>query len=48
MHHPRVHDTQAAHAAIGLQGVGLREGEADLVATFAAPAGRVALHTAGA
>ena len=46
--HPRVQDVQAAHAAIGLQGVGVREGEADLVATFAAPAGRVTLHAAGA
>lgn len=46
--HPRVHEVQAAHAAIGLQGVGVREGEADLVATFAAPAGRVVLHAAGA
>lgn len=46
--HPRIQDVQAAHAAIGLQGVGLREGEADLVATFAAPAGRVTLHAAGA
>jgi hypothetical protein len=39
---------RAAHAAIGLQGVGVREGEADLVATFAAPSGRVTLHAAGA
>lgn len=46
--HPRVQEVQAAHAAIGLQGVGVREGEADLVATFAAPAGRVVLHAAGA
>lgn len=46
--HPRVQDVQAAHAAIGLQGVRLREGESDLVATFASPAGRVTLHAAGA
>ena len=46
--HPRVQELQAAHAAIGLQGVGVREGEADLVATFAAPTGRVTLHAAGA
>lgn len=46
--HPRAAEVQAAHAAIGLQGVGVREGEADLVATFAAPAGRVVLHAAGA
>lgn len=46
--HPRVEEVQAAHAAIGLQGVGVREGEADLVATFAAPTGRVVLHAAGA
>lgn len=46
--HPRLREIQAAHAAIGLQGVGLREGEADLVATFRAPAGRVTLHAAGA
>lgn len=46
--HPRAAAVQAAHAAIGLQGVGVREGEADLVATFAAPAGRVVLHAAGA
>ena len=45
--HPRVHELQAAHAAVGLQGVGLREGEADLAAVFAAPAGRVTLHSAG-
>ncbi len=46
--HPRPEEVQAAHAAIGLQGVGLREGEADLVATFAAPSGRIVLHAAGA
>lgn len=46
--HPKHREVQAAHAAIGLQGVGVREGEADLVATFAAPAGRVILHAAGA
>lgn len=46
--HARLQDVQAAHAAIGLQGVGVREGEADLVATFAAPTGRVTLHAAGA
>ncbi len=45
--HPDHREVQAAHAAIGLQGVGVREGEADLVATFAAPAGRVILHAAG-
>lgn len=46
--HPRLQEVQGAHAAIGLQGVGLREGEADLVATFRAPVGRVTLHAAGA
>jgi len=45
--HPDPDALQAAHAAIGLQGVGVREGEAALVATFATPAGRVTLHSGG-
>jgi hypothetical protein len=46
--HPRLDDLQAAHAAIGLQGVTVEQGPPNLVATLATPKGTVILESAGA
>lgn len=46
--HPRLEDLQAAHWAIGLQGVTLEQGPPNLVATLATPKGIVTLESAGA
>ena len=45
--HPRVADVQAAHGAIGLQGVGTEQGPPNLVATLATPKGLVVLESGG-
>ncbi|WP_172223674.1 VOC family protein [Caenimonas soli] len=45
--HPRLPDLQAAHSAIGLQGVGADQGAPNLVATLATPKGAVVLESAG-
>ena len=45
--HPRLADLQAAHSAIGLQGVGAEQGPPNLVATLATPKGLVVLESAG-
>jgi hypothetical protein len=45
--HPRLADLQAAHAAIGLDGVTLEQGAPNLVATLSTPRGRVVLESAG-
>jgi len=45
--HPRLEDLQAAHWAIGLQGVTLEQGPPNLVATLATPKGIVTLESAG-
>ncbi len=47
VHHPRPADLAAAHAAIGLQGVTLRQGAPNLVATLTSPKGLVTLESAG-
>lgn len=46
--HPRVADLQAAHSAIGLEGVGTEQGSPNLVATLASPKGSVVLESGGA
>lgn len=46
--HPRVVDLQAAHAAIGLEGVGLEQGSPNLVATLSTPKGTVVIESKGA
>lgn len=46
--HPRVVDLQAAHAAIGLQGVALEQGPPNLLATLSTPKGTVVLESKGA
>jgi hypothetical protein len=46
--HPRPADLQAAHAAIGLQGVTVEAGAPNLVATLQTPRGLVELHSQGA
>jgi hypothetical protein len=45
--HPRSADLQAAHAAIGLQGVSVVQGAPDVEATLATPRGDVVLHSKG-
>jgi hypothetical protein len=45
--HPRLPDLQAAHSAIGLQGVGAYQGAPNLMATLATPKGPVVLESAG-
>jgi hypothetical protein len=45
--HPRSADLQAAHAALGLQGVALAQGVPDIEATLATPRGDVVLHSKG-
>jgi hypothetical protein len=45
--HPRVADLQAAHGAIGLQGVDAGQGPPNLVATLATPKGLVVLESGG-
>jgi len=45
--HPRSADLQAAHAAIGLQGVAVAQGVPDVEATLATPRGDVVLHSKG-
>jgi len=45
--HPRLPDLQAAHGAIGLQGVGAEQGPPNLVATLATPKGLVVLESGG-
>jgi hypothetical protein len=45
--HPRLPDLQAAHSAIGLQGVEADQGAPNLVATLATPKGPVVLESAG-
>jgi hypothetical protein len=45
--HPRLTDLQAAHAAIGLDGVTLEQGPPNLVATLSTPKGLVVLESAG-
>jgi hypothetical protein len=45
--HPRVVDLQAAHAAIGLEGVPLEQGSPNLVATLSTPKGKVVLESKG-
>jgi hypothetical protein len=45
--HPRAADLQAAHAAIGLQGVTVAEGAPNLVATLATPKGVISIESAG-
>jgi len=45
--HPRSADLQAAHAAIGLQGVTVVQGVPDVEATLATPRGNVVLHSKG-
>lgn len=47
VHHPRPADLAAAHAAIGLQGVTVRQGAPNLVATLTSPKGLVTLESAG-
>ena len=46
--HPRVADLQAAHAAIGLEGVTAEQGAPNLAATLATPKGPVVLESRGA
>jgi hypothetical protein len=46
--HPRLADLQAAHSAIGLEGVTLEQGPPNLVATLATPRGVVVLESGGA
>jgi hypothetical protein len=46
--HPRLADLQAAHAAIGLQGIALEQGAPNLAATLATPKGIVTLESGGA
>lgn len=46
--HPRAADLQEAHEAVGLQGVGVRQGPPDLRATFATPTGTVVIDSAAA
>jgi hypothetical protein len=46
--HPRLADLQAAHAAIGLQGIPLEQGAPNLVATLTTPKGTVILESGGA
>jgi hypothetical protein len=46
--HPRLADLQAAHAAIGLEGVAVQQGPPNLVATLATPKGVVILESGGA
>jgi hypothetical protein len=46
--HPRLADLQAAHAAIGLEGVAIEQGPPNLVATLATPKGIVILESGGA
>ena len=45
--HPRPLDLQAAHAAIGLQGVAVEQGAPNLSVTLASPKGEVTLESAG-
>lgn len=45
--HPRLADLQAAHAAIGLEGVTLEQGPPNLVATLNTPKGIVILESEG-
>jgi hypothetical protein len=45
--HPRLADLQAAHAAIGLEGVTVEQGAPNLVATLSTPKGTVILESAG-
>ena len=45
--HPRPEQLQAAHAAIGLTGVGVSRGTPDLIATLNTPRGRVQLESRG-
>jgi hypothetical protein len=45
--HPRLADIQAAHHAIGLEGVTLEQGPPNLVATLMTPRGVVVLQSAG-
>jgi hypothetical protein len=45
--HPRSADLQAAHAAIGLQGVAVAQGAPDVEAVLATPRGNVVLHSKG-
>jgi hypothetical protein len=45
--HPRMTDLQAAHSAIGLQGVTLEQGPPNLMATLSTPRGAVTLESAG-
>ena len=45
--HPRIADLQAAHGAIGLQGVSAEQGPPNLVATLATPKGQVVLESGG-
>ncbi|MBX3653493.1 MAG: VOC family protein [Ramlibacter sp.] len=47
MHHPDAAALQAAHAAIGLQGVGVKPGPANLVACLRTPRGLVTLESRG-
>ncbi|MDB5872282.1 MAG: hypothetical protein JWQ07_1724 [Ramlibacter sp.] len=46
--HPRLEDLQAAHSAIGLEGVTAEQGPPNLVATLTTPKGVVTLQSAGA
>lgn len=45
--HPRLADLQAAHHAIGLEGVTLEQGPPNLIATLATPKGIVSIESAG-
>jgi hypothetical protein len=45
--HPRSGDLQAAHAAIGLQGVAVAQGAPDVEASLITPRGDVVLHSKG-
>lgn len=45
--HPEADALQAAYAAIGLRGVAVQPGPADLAATLQTPKGVLALHSAG-
>jgi hypothetical protein len=45
--HPRLPDLQAAHAAIGLQGVDAEQGPPNLKATLLTPKGLVVIESAG-
>jgi len=45
--HPRSADLQAAHAAIGLQGVAVAQGVPDVEATLATSRGDIVLHSKG-